>query len=643
MSDDGPLFAARDARDARDARRQTAQTSAVAASVSTFADIDRRFARMISALARDEDAEVIGCTAALLSRARAAGHSCIVMDEWAGCVVDAGGPLGTLPARAAWEQVLERSDIVGDGSSVTPLVHDGRGRVYLYRYWAAEQRVARAVIERARAAYDFAGGLAGLAGEFARMFPAAAGGDLDMQGVAAAAALGGRLAVVSGGPGTGKTTTVARILALLATARPADRMTVAAPTGKAAARIGEALADELAHIEIDDAVRARIPSEAATLHRLLGARADGAFRYGPSRRLPYDVVVVDEASMVDLILIDALFAAVEPDARIVLLGDEDQLASVEAGFVFADLCRAARLPAGSVDTYVLPPRLRRAYRALTGGKPEAATEPPGLADVAVVLRRNYRFGEDSEIGRLAAAVRAGAADAALALLAGCRAQARPAVTLRAQPERPLDVAAQLEPTWVALLEADDPAAALEILGRARILCAGRAGPWGTASINLAVERLLAARGGPSTRAATGSGPWYRGRPVMITSNDYGVGLFNGDIGLCWPDADGRTRVWFPTLDGRPRAIAPARLPAHETAWAMTVHKSQGSEFESVVLLLPPGESRLCTRELVYTGLTRARRTLSIIADESVLRSAIEHRALRGSGLLESLREADARG
>lgn len=602
-------------------KREPAGTRFAAPPVTGFAEIDRRFGRMLASLAREEDAAVIERTAALLSRARSLGHSCITLEEWAGRTIELAGEARSLPDSNTWREILERSEVAGDGTDVTPLVGDEHGRVYLYRYWAAERRVARAFADRAAmpaSEVDAAVGTGAVDEMFARLFPAAASEETDWQAEAARTALSRGLTVISGGPGTGKTTTVARILALLATAHPDSLMAVAAPTGKAAARIGASLTAELTRVELPGPIRQRIPSEAATLHRLLGARPAGGFRHNQLRPLPHDVLVVDEASMVDLLLMDALLAAAAPTARIILLGDEDQLASVEAGFVFADLCRSAR----------------------GGENPDSATtgEPSPLAATTVTLRHNYRFGEDSAIGRLAAAVRAGDADAALAVLERGNTDPGLGLVLAPLPERPIDVAAYLKATLDTVLEADDPETALERLGEARILCAGRSGPWGSENVNVAVESLLThrrshaagARGTPASR-------WYRGRPVMITVNDYGAGLFNGDTGVCWPEsAQGRARVWFPAPDGAPRPVAPARLPAHETAWAMTVHKSQGSEFESVVLLLPPDESPLCTRELIYTGLTRARRALKVIAEPSLLRSAIQRRSARSSGLFDAI-------
>ena len=636
-----------------------------------FSDIDLRFARMIATLAGEEPGGVLERTAALLSRARGGGHACLHLEDWAGQRVDGvHGTDGTatMPEPAAWMQTLSDSEICGDGTDVTPLVLEGE-RIYLYRYWLAERRVAAALAERARRAVTL--DTSKLGPLFGTLFPEAVGGsgadaacsEIDRQAAAAVAALTGKLAVISGGPGTGKTTTVARILMLLSeqagSAGDANdenptsplRMAVAAPTGKAAARIGESLSSELERLASTIGPVSSIPERAQTLHRLLGARGNGTFRHDAQRPLPYDVIIVDEASMVDLLLMDALLAAARPDATLVLLGDEDQLASVEAGLVFADLCRTAREPLAGSDEPArgeaspLSPGLTRACIALGEAGGGSATESTAcgddtsgqrpFSDAAVVLHRNYRFGEDSPIGRLATAVRAGNADAALELLDGSSFADERGVVLRDYPDDADPLTAILDTMRAEIVSAATPDDAIAQLGRTRLLCAGRRGPWGVENLNRIAEDAASRS---RTRRPLGSSPgWYQGRPVMVTANDYSVGLYNGDVGLCWPESEDRhARIWFPGPDGIARPVAPARLPAHEPAWAMTVHKSQGSEFESVFLILPPEDSPLCTRELIYTGLTRARASLVIIAEPELLRVAIERRSSRKSGLFDAL-------
>jgi exodeoxyribonuclease V alpha subunit len=432
---------------------------------------------------------------------------------------------------------------------------------------------------------------------------------------------------------------------------------LAAPTGKAAARLAEALRDRAGHL--DPALRALLPTSATTVHRLLGVRAghggaagagEASFRHGAANPLALDLLVLDEASMLDLALATRLLEAVPPTARVVLLGDKDQLAAVEAGAVFAELSADPSLGTATVD------RL-----AALCGLPAAAIRPPvpaqpgALPDSVVWFQRNYRFARDSGIGRLAADILAGdpaavtttlrapAADTpdtnALAWLVDAGERLAPP-TLAAAVDgyaayieacRALPAGAAPDTTAIAALHA--------AFGRFRVLCALRGGPRGVDTVNeLLSRRLRAAIAGTAPDAAGSRQPWFAGRPVMVLRNDPGLRLFNGDIGLAWPGADGALQVWFPAADGHWRAVPPARLPAHETAWAMTVHKAQGSEFDTVLLLLPAQRSRVLSRELLYTGITRARRRVLLAAGADVLASAVQAGSQRHAGLQARLRD-----
>jgi exodeoxyribonuclease V alpha subunit len=509
--------------------------------------------------------------------------------------------------------VLAVSPVAGAGG---PLVLDAAGRLYLRRYFELEQSLATNL--RARAAVELPVDETRLRGDVARLFPPRA--EPDWQRVAAVTAVVRGLCVVSGGPGTGKTTMVVRVLALLAgqSSRPL-RAGLVAPTGKAAARLQEAIRSARATLAIDDALRARIPDATSTIHRLLGARRDStAFRYGPENPLPLDLVVVDEASMVDLALMARLVAALPAEARLVLLGDRDQLASVEAGAVLGDVC-------GPAPGFSAAGRARIASLAevaLPAGRPNASR----LADCVVLLVESHRFGGASGIGRLAAAVNEGATERVAALLDD---PTVPDVT-RAEGDTDELVAAALAGHAAyreLVVGGAEPAALFEAFRSFRMLCAHRRGPRGAETLNARITEALDPRA-----------DWYPGRPVLVTQNDHALRLFNGDVGIALPDAEagGRLRVVFEGEAGRLRRIPPLRLPPHETTYAMTIHKSQGSEFDRVLIVLPPDDSRLLTRELLYTGITRARSAVAIWGDDLVLGAAVERRLTRSSGLRDSL-------
>ena len=424
----------------------------------------------------------------------------------------------------------------------------------------------------------------------------------DPQAQAAALALRRHLALVTGGPGTGKTTAIARVLLLLlAQARNAGRtpprIALAAPTGRAAERMAESLRHAAARLRgqpgIDAALLDALPQQASTLHRLLRALPDGTgFRHDRAHPLPHDIVVVDEASMVDLPLMCKLLEAVAPGTRLVLLGDPDQLPSVEAGDVLAAIAAAATRP----------------------GTP--------LAGHRVHLDRGYRQSDALDLAPLAAAVRAGDADAALALL---RDGASPGVHFhedRHDPLRP-PLRERLLPHWQALQACEDPAQALRLASRQRLLTALRDGPQGAATLNARIEALL---------AGAQREPWFHGRLVLIARNSHRQRLFNGDIGICLRDPAGELVAWFADGADGVRGFHPAALPAHDSAFAMTVHKAQGSEFDALWFQLPARDNRVLSRELLYTAITRARSELHVAGSEAAIRQALSRHAGRVSGL-----------
>jgi exodeoxyribonuclease V alpha subunit len=540
-------------------------------------------------------------------------------------------------------EMLLTSGIVGTPTNpgALPLILDQQDRVYLHRYFDYECRLARCLA--ARGSFADATIAPEVIALLHDLFPenTSAPGP-DWQKLAAGMALLGNLSIISGGPGTGKTTTVVNLLACLLAHNPDCRIALAAPTGKAAARMIEAIRLRAAHLPA--ALQARLPTESFTLHRLLGVTpAAGEFRHHAENRLPIDALVVDEASMLDLALATKLFEAVPNSARIILLGDKDQLAAVESGAVFSEL---------SADPGLSLPR--RAQLAELCATPLAAIQPPtpsaisGLSDCVIWLTQNFRFASDSGIGQLAAEINAGTASAAINRL---RAGADPRLNW-------IDDAARM-PSKLAIAEiytgyADYlavvrdgvggdsvgntiPAAAFHAFARFRSLCAVREGPRGVVAINRMVEAWF--RNSLAHRFDLDEGsPWYPGRPVMVLRNDYVLKLFNGDIGIVLPDAQGTLMVWFPDPTDGYRAIAPVRLPEHETAFAMTVHKSQGSEFDAIVVLLPAEPNRVLTRELIYTAITRARKRMTLVSSANVLEHAIKAATPRHSGLAARLEE-----
>jgi exodeoxyribonuclease V alpha subunit len=593
-------------------------------------DLDIHLADLLARLSGGDDPR-LRLAAALVSHRTGEGHVCADLAASAGRPLVEGVPDAPVaPDLAAWTAALRATSVVGSDGDDAPLVLDAAGRLYLRRYWVYERTLADDLL--ARAATAPAGvDEAALARAVERLLPrdGSPGSGTDWQRVAAVAAVLRRLCVISGGPGTGKTSTVVRLLALLAATSPAPpRMALTAPTGKAAARLEAAVRAGRAALPLPDTLRAAIPEQASTVHRLLGARSDSpAVRHDARNPLAADVVVVDEASMVDLALMAKLVRALPREARLVLLGDRDQLASVEAGAVLGDLCG----PASGFS----PDFAGRVARISGERVPAGDGGASPLRDAVVLLRDSRRFAASSGIAQLAAAVNRGDAEGALAVLAAGHDDVawRP---LASRGWRDALCAAAVE-GFVTYLERVRTGAVVPDVFSAfagfRILCAHRQGPAGVERVNRQLEEAFVAR-----RLIRPHGPWYPGRPVMVTRNDYALRVFNGDVGIVLPDpaASENVHLVFEGTDDLWRSVPPARLPPHETVFAMTVHKSQGSEFDRILLLLPPEPSRVVTRELLYTAITRARGRVEIWATEPALRAAVASRIERSSGLRDAL-------
>ena len=601
---------------------------------AAFNPTDRHLARLLLRLS-GKDCPALGLAAALVSRQLADGHSCISLDAFG-----PGAPISG-PPRSAWEELLLDTSVVGRSGDDKPLILDQAGRLYLHRYWRYEQAIGQDLL--ARIGMDpLALDLPTLSAGLERLFPATPGA-INWQKVAAFAAVRQRFSVITGGPGTGKTWTVARVLALLLEQPGAEnlRLKLAAPTGKAAARLQESLTQSLDQLACSDAVKARLQAKdlTTTIHRLLGPIPNSVrFRHGPENPLSVNVLVVDEASMVSLSLMARLlYALKKEDVRLILVGDKDQLPPVDPGGVLGDLCRAAALNQFSVA-------FRQAHQECGGEKlpgVEAARNGE-LTDTAVQLLVNHRSGEAIALHTLSTAVNTRASADVAAILEKAGSAGTP-IAWEPLPQRQHLKQALREAVrayYLPVLQAASPEEALQALRRFRILCALREGPYGAQGLNHSVEEILADEvPGLAERMRFGS---YPGKPVMVTSNNYVLKLFNGDTGVFWTRDGAPPLVHFPDETGAIRAIARERLPGHETVYAMTVHKSQGSEFEHVLLVLPEKAGPVLTRELLYTGLTRARMSVRILGDESVLRTAVEAQAQRFSGLTDALCSA-ARG
>ena len=531
-----------------------------------------------------------------------------------------------------WKTALSQSSLVGSEQGNTPLVLD-RNRLYLRRYWQYQQTLNTAIQERLQSARDTLPNA--LQQQLQVLFPSSPENP-DWQKIACVVALRARFAIITGGPGTGKTTTLTKLLALLIElandeSNNTRNLTIllAAPTGKAAARVSESISKALGKLTIADGIKQYIPKKASTLHRLLGSRHDSrGYVHHRDNPLVADIVIVDEASMIDLEMMSALLNALPESAQLILLGDKDQLASVEACSVMGDLCHGAENEAYDDRTR----KWIRQHAGVTLNRP--VNTGSAINQQTIMLRYSHRFDEHSGIGQLAKAVNNGNAFQAQAILndsvhyqdisrivlnnpadkqlkhivtanAGASVTGKPKLRQGygyylgiIDKKRPTDNSQY--PQWAKQV--------LEAFDTFQVLCALRQGSWGIEGLNQRIEQWLF----PHQKTSL----WYEGRPVMITRNDYNLGLMNGDIGITLKDCTDKLRVAFPSDESADevtiRWISPMRLPDVETAFAMTVHKSQGSEFNHVAMVLPETGSLVLTRELIYTGITRAKENFTLL-------------------------------
>jgi exodeoxyribonuclease V alpha subunit len=549
-----------------------------------FEAADIHVAQRLTVLVGETD-ERVALAVALVVRALRGGSVCVDLRAAEAQIGIADLPW---PDANEWSAAVRASPLLGS----PPVLRLLGKLLYLDRYWLDEEQVCTDLLalSATRATAELPG--------YERLFPPG----YEEQRAAAEIALSQAVTVLTGGPGTGKTTTVARLLALLVEQAelagvPRPRIALAAPTGKAAARLAEAVAAEVENLDAVDAAQLA-GLRATTLHRLLGPRPDTSVRFKHNRanRLPHDVIVIDETSMVSLTMMSRLLEAVRPDTRLILVGDPDQLASVEAGAVLADLVE-------------------------------------GLAardDVRVAaLRTRHRFGES--IGALAEAIRVGDAERAVEVLRAGGEHVEWIDTDRpAERLREVLVPHALRVREAAVL--GDVELALAMLDEHRLLCAHRQGPYGASHWNRQVQRWLSDETGqpPSLE-------WYAGRPLLVTANDYGLRIYNGDTGVVVAGRDGLRAVIAGA--GGQLDFATSRLAEIETMHAMTIHKSQGSQAREVTVLMPPQDSRLLTRELFYTAVTRAKVKVRVVGSEDEVRAALDRRAIRASGLRLRLQAA----
>lgn len=640
--------------------------------------LDRALVHFLRDLVPDCDPWTL-LSAALVSHQLGRGHICMVLED---VLQDPDGLLALPPENRQadpsvprpsqllraldvqhWMETLANSPVVDTPAAIPSVRADGvrplvleQGRLYLRRYWRYEQQVARHLRQRlTQPAHPTPQLREHLDNLFSALRDAdeLAGQSIHWQTVAAALAARHGFTVISGGPGTGKTTTVVRLLGVLqmqALSRGAQPLLIrlAAPTGKAAARLTESIGSALK--TLPDAVQQQVPAQVTTLHRLLGPLPDSRqFRHHAGNPLSLDVLVVDEASMVDLEMMAQVLDALPAQARLILLGDKDQLASVEAGAVLGELCALADQPGyTAANTTWLRANTGYDLDAWQGGA-------SALGDHIALLRKSHRFGPHSGIGRLALAVNTADQDALQGLWdAGLNDIGR--LDLGQHPEA-LDrliqhgQAGQFPPTehivgyahYLQVLRQHRPAPGdraavsrwasdvLQAFGRFRLLAAVRQGDWGVEGLNLRAQRGLIQAG----LLPTPSGQWYEGRPVLVTRNDYSLNLMNGDIGIALHDPadNNRLRVFFADTNGAVRTVLPSRLSDVETVFAMTVHKAQGSEFEHTALVLPERLNPVLTRELVYTGITRARQYFTLAGPlPALLMQAVQRQIRRASGL-----------
>lgn len=597
----------------------------------------------------------VSILSAYLSQSLGAQHSCIEL----GSVNQVLAPYFYFAAQAELMAYLQNCPLItvvdlpfneAKLSVNKPIVLDGT-RLYLQRYWLYEGELANQILVRAKKQKHV--DQHNSKRLLNQLFKLDEDKDIDWQKVAVCLASQQMISFITGGPGTGKTTTVTKLLALLqGLAREQGRVLsikLVAPTGKAAARLTESIT--AAKQKLPKLLQQDLPEQCQTIHRLLGAKPlSPYFKASALKPLHLDVLVVDEASMVDLPLMSKLFAALPSKAQVILLGDKDQLASVEAGSVLSDICAAVINNEQTIGLNRYSQAMQQQLQQVL--ELEIAQSQPNqnalskIQDNWVMLQKSHRFSAKSGIGQLARTINNGASQASMQLLKDVNTadvnwvEPKASFKQAMYDEQLHSVVLSLMAIYADYFNAvkhNDLKQAFSCLARQQVLCAQRNGPWGVVQLNSLIQQELNAQG-----LINSSQDFYAGRPVILTRNDHNLKLFNGDIGIVMSDPDNHalTKVWFTMADGKLCGFLPNRIPPHDTLYAMTIHKSQGSEFEQVHLCLPlintQSKGRGLSRELLYTGLTRAKQKFTLYAQAQALQICLKQQCIRGSGLAARL-------
>ncbi len=590
-----------------------------------FSDIDLEFCRFLLRMDPGIYPEAL-LAAGMTSYAYRQGNICISLDRQSSQpIIDES--VISLPEAKEWISKVTSANVIGRPGDYKPLILDESNRLYLHKLWNYEQDLAKNIIARAvKEPVVLNRDL--LEDGINRMF-APPDSEPDWQAVAAIAAVYNYLTVISGGPGTGKTTTVLKILALIleqyAEKDQDPAIALTAPTGKAAARLEESISSSLEGLNCTDEIKNSIPTKGRTLHQLLGARRDSSsFRYNEDNPLPYDIVIVDEASMVDQALMSRLVKALLNDARLILIGDKDQLASVEAGSVLGSICSFNRNRISSK----FAGKLKEFSIDISENSIESEKFP--LTDSIILLQKSYRFKSESGIPALAASINSGDADKALSMLKEDDPVGIHFHNFSTFENFEEELKAEVQKHIIPVLQSVDPVDMFDQLQQFQLLSPHRRGPLGVEYLNKKVEDYLKQEG-----LVSRFDEWYHGKPIIINQNEYSLDLNNGDIGICFKKDKAELQVLFKTKGGF-NLIAPSRLPDYSPAYALTVHKSQGSEFEHVKIVLPDKGSKILTRELLYTAVTRSKSSVTISGKEQVFTEAVNAKIERSSGLKDLL-------